>query len=76
MSEAVMAESVNTLGDDLPRQMARVRDELIPAYQSIGPAGAFGLAMLRQSLDNAAKAMVSGDVVAMLRAYQNLKECQ
>lgn len=71
-----MAESVNTLGDDLPRQMARVRDELIPAYQSIGPAGAFGLAMLRQSLDNAAKAMVSGDVVAMLRAYQNLKECQ
>lgn len=67
---------MTTLGDDLPRQMARVRDELIPAYLSIGPSGAFGLAMLRQELDRAAAAMASGDVVEMLRAYQALKECQ
>lgn len=65
-----------TLGEALPAEMARVRDELIPAYQSIGPAGAFGLLMLRQALDRAAKAMAEGDVVAMLRAYQELKECQ
>lgn len=67
---------VQTLGDDLPRQMARVRDELIPAYQSIGPAGTFGLAMLRSSLDRAARAMASGDIVQMLRSYQELKDAQ
>jgi hypothetical protein len=75
MSEQVPADPT-TLGDDLPRQMARVRDELIPAYQSIGPAGAFGLTMLRAALDRAAKAMVSGDVVEMLRSYQELKDSQ
>jgi hypothetical protein len=32
--------------------------------------------MLRQALDRAAKAMAEGDVVAMLRSYQELKECQ
>lgn len=65
-----------TLAEALPLEMARVRDELIPAYQSIGAAGSFGLHMLRLSLDNAAKAMAKGDVVEMLRAYQELKESQ
>lgn len=67
---------IDTLGDALPREMARVRDELIPAYQSIGPAGAFGIAMLRASLDTATEALASGDVVQMLRAYQELKDSQ
>jgi hypothetical protein len=66
----------DTLGDALPREMARVRDELIPMYIEIGPAGSFGLAMLRGALDRAAKAMAEGDVVAMLAAYQELKESQ
>lgn len=74
--EHLATENGDTLGDALPREMARVRDELIPAYQSIGPAGSFGLHMLRISLDNATKALASGDVVAMLRAYQELKESQ
>lgn len=73
MTDSVPTE---TLADALPREMARVRDELIPAYQSIGPSGLFGLAMLRESLDDAAKAMASGDVIAMVRAYQVLKESQ
>jgi hypothetical protein len=30
--------------------------------------------MMRASLDAAAKAMAEGDVVAMLRAYEDLKE--
>lgn len=67
---------VETLADALPKEMARVRDVLIPAYMEIGPAGQFGLIMLRHSLDEAARAMASGDVVAMLRAYQDLKGCQ
>ncbi len=66
----------DTLADALPREMARVRDELIPAYQSIGPAGAFGIMMLRASLDGAAKALASGDVIEILRSYNELKESQ
>lgn len=64
----------DTLGDALPREMARVRDEIMPAYQEIGPAGQFGLAMMRTELDQAAKAMAEGDVAAMLRAHATLKE--
>ena len=66
--------SVDTLGEALPREMARVRDEVMPAYVEIGPAGAFALAMMRQNLDEAARALAEGDVVAMVRVYQSLKE--
>lgn len=63
----------DTLGDALPREMARVRDEVMPAYLEIGPPGAFALAMMRADLDAAARAMVEGDVVAMLRCHESLK---
>ncbi len=66
--------NTDTLGDALPREMARVRDRVMPAYREIGPAGAFALAMMRADLDVATKAIAQGDVVAMLRAYQSLKE--
>jgi hypothetical protein len=76
MTSDTITKEMMTLGDALPLEMARVRDELIPAYRSIGPSGAWGLLMLRASLDNAAKAMASGDIVAMMRAYKDLKESQ
>lgn len=63
----------DTLGTALPREMARVRDEVMPAYLSIGPAGGFALAMMRQDLDRAAKAMAEGDLAAMISAYKALK---
>jgi len=66
-----MSES---LGEALPREMARVRDEVMPAYEEIGPSGAFALAFMRADLDAAARAMAEGDVVAMLRVYQSLKD--
>jgi len=69
-----MGEQVDTLGDALPREMARVRDQIMPAYQEIGPGGAPALFLMRRSLDAAAKAMAEGDVVAMMAAYQDLKE--
>jgi hypothetical protein len=62
-----------TLGTELPLEMARVRDTIMPAYIEIGVAGAPALALMRHSLDLAAKAMAEGDVVAMIRAYQDLK---
>jgi hypothetical protein len=66
-------QDVKTLGDELPREMARVRDEIIPAYQAIGPAGQPALFLMRLELDAAAKAMAEGDVIAMMRAYEALK---
>ena len=65
---------MTTLGEDLPKQMARVRDVLMPMYQSVGPAGGFALAMMRASLDRAAVAMAEGDVVKMIAAYKELQE--
>ena len=66
--------SVDTLGDALPREMARVRDKVMPAYLEIGPAGAFALAFMRTDLDSAAKALAEGDVVEMVRVYEALKD--
>ena len=63
----------DTLGEALPREMARVRDVVMPAYQAIGPSGAFALAFMRRDLDLAAKALAEGDVAAMLRAYESLR---
>ena len=65
---------MTTLGEDLPKQMARVRDEVMPSYIEIGPAGGFALVLMRQALDRAAKAMAEGDVVEMMRSYAVLKD--
>lgn len=62
-----------TLGEALPREMARVRDDVMPAYESIGPSGAFALALMRHNLDAAAKALADGDAGAMLAAHEALK---
>lgn len=70
-----MSESI-TLAEALPREMSRVRDELIPAYMEIGPAGQFGLMNLRSALDRAAKVMAEGDTVGMLRSLEELKGCE
>jgi hypothetical protein len=66
-------ETIDTLGDALPREMTRIRDEIIPAYIAVGMPGAFALAMMRRDLDLAAKALAEGDVVAMMRVYEELK---
>lgn len=65
---------MTSLGEDLPKQMARVRDDIMPAYQSIGPAGMPALMMMRADLDRAAKAMAEGDLPAMISAYKSLSE--
>lgn len=67
---------VDTLGDALPREMARVRDQVMPAYIEIGPVGALALAMMRADLDRAAKALAEGDIVEMIRVYNSLKDYQ
>ncbi len=61
-----------TLADALPKEMARVR-EVLGHYKEIGPAGMFGAAMIEQDLRVADRAVMSGDVVAMLRSLKTLQ---
>lgn len=70
-----MTEQAKTLGDDFPRQLARAR-EYLGIYKSLGPAGRFGAMMIEQTIQEADRAAISGDVVAMLRSYQALKSIE
>lgn len=60
--------------EGIQREQNRVR-ELIPLYVEIGPAGAIGAALMRAAVDQGDKAIASGDVLKMLRAYKDLEEC-
>jgi len=66
---------METLADALPKEMARVR-EVQGLYKDIGPAGAFGAAMIERDLQAADKAVMSGDVIEMIRALNILREIQ
>jgi len=45
-------------------------------YKEIGPAGMIGAAFIEQDLRTADAAVMSGDVVAMLRAFEALKQIE
>lgn len=62
-----------SLGTELPKEMARVRDKLMPRYMAIGSAGSFALFMMRAELDRATKALANGDVLEIMRSYEALK---
>lgn len=69
-----MSESTS-LGHALPAEVKRCQ-KLLCVYKSLGPAGAFGAAMIQADIDAAMKAMIEQDTVEMIRCYQALKECQ
>jgi len=69
-----MTDETKSLGSALPAEMTRVRDKVLPAYIKIGAPGAFAVLMIRRDLDAAAKALAEGDVVAMLRVYESLRD--
>ena len=62
---------MTTLADALPSEIERVQD-MIPIYESV-PMGHIAAGLMRASIKDAHRAMVSGDVVAMLAAHEDLK---
>lgn len=64
---------MSSVGTEFPKEQARVR-EVLSQFREIGPAGALGAALIEQTLRDADAAMASGDVVAILRAYQAMTE--
>lgn len=61
----------DSLAEALPREIERVH-ELILIYESV-PMGHIAASMMRQSIKGAHKAMMEGDVAAMVGAYEDLK---
>ncbi len=64
-----------SLGEVFPEEIERCK-ELQVAYKEIGPAGQFGLAAITDLIKQAEKANKDQDVVAMLRLYPELQQCQ
>jgi len=66
---------MEVLGESLPKEMARVR-ELIIQYNDpmLNGCGRMAAAMMENSLREADKAAMSGDLVAMINAYNDLKD--
>lgn len=65
-------KTMTTIAEDLPKEQQRCR-EILESAVSIGKAGAFLAALLRESLRKAEAASSSGDVVEMMRCYEDLK---
>jgi hypothetical protein len=72
LSHSQSRHRMSSLGTELPKEMTRVRDELLPLYDSI-PTGKFAATMMRADLDLAQRALAEGDVIAMIRVYESLK---
>lgn len=63
---------MSSLGEEFPKMQAQVR-EILGYYRELGAAGAFGAAMIEATLQRADAAAVSGDVVAMIRSFEEMK---
>ena len=61
-----------SLAEALPAEMARVR-EVLGYYREIGPAGNIGAMFIEADLREADQAVMSGDVVRMLRVFTTLQ---
>lgn len=62
---------MNTIADALPAEIRRVQ-ELLPLYDAI-PTGSWAATMMRTAIEQAHAAMMNGDVVEMVRWYEDLR---
>ena len=66
---------MSSVGEDFPQQQERVR-HLIDEYRALeGGVGQAGAVIMDAVLKRAADAQSSGDVVRILRSYQELVDC-
>lgn len=61
-----------SIGSEMPKLQAKVR-EILGRYKDIGPAGAFGVMNIEASLRAADEAVISGDIIKIIQAYEDLK---
>lgn len=63
----------DTLADALPREIERVRNEVMPVYKEVGRAGEFALRMMEADIKAAERAIMESDVSGMFVAYKSLQ---
>lgn len=66
---------MSNVGTEIVKEQARAR-ELKSLYESIGRAGNFGKMMIEQALQRADEALSSGDVIKILKSYEELKKLE
>jgi hypothetical protein len=54
-------------------QQKRLREEIIPVYESIGVAGKSALFMISLAMKKADEAVATGDTIGMIAAYKDLE---
>ena len=61
-----------SLGEAYPKEQARLR-VILGHYKEIGPAGRIGAMLIESSLQAADEAAISGDVAAMIAAFEDMQ---
>jgi|GEM_PF-996166 len=72
MSDELKHGETQTLGEALPKEIARVQG-IIALYRSV-PNGQFAAALMQQDIYAVQKAMMEGDLAGMIAAYKSLSE--
>ena len=70
-----MIYDTTLVSDDFPREQARIR-ECLEHGREIGPAGRFYCAVAEDLLRRAEKAFASGDIIEIVRMYQEMRGFQ
>ena len=66
---------MTSLAEALPAKIKWANEEVLPAYESIGPAGQPAIQMvIRPAINEGIDALASGDVVRMMKAISALEE--
>jgi hypothetical protein len=68
-----------SLGEEYPKEQARCR-EVLATYEQLrnmpGVNVSFAVTMIEGVLQRADRAAIEGDVVAMIRCYEEMKGCE
>ena len=64
------------LMESMIAEVNRVKEEVMPKYAALGRAGAIALALMKNTVAKAEKAMGEGDTIAMLSLFKELKEIE
>lgn len=68
--------TTTTVGDAFPKEQARLR-ELILTYRALpGGVGTIGALLIEGVLQRADEAAMSGDIIAILRSYEEMRGCE
>ncbi len=59
----------------MPKEQARVR-KVLGLYKELGKEGVLGASLIEQSLKFADQAVMSGDCIEMIKAYEDLKSIE